>query len=222
MKIGYVYLFTMPNKKCYVGQTWDIKKRMNSYKSESSKNNPRYLINDAHKKYGFENCKCEIIFEGPITQQGLNDIEDWAMSRFDTKTPDQGGCGYNIKEAGSRGKHSEATKIKLSEMKKGEKCHFYGKKHTDETKAKMSESAIGRKMKDSTKQKLSELWKGSKSPNFGKTTAVARSVICEITNEKWVSARKCAEELKIPTSTLSRHLTGNQPVKKFAHLRYLD
>lgn len=36
-------------------------------------------------------------------------------------------------------KHTNATKKKLSEMRKGEKNPFFGKKHSDETKAKMAD-----------------------------------------------------------------------------------
>ena len=40
-------------------------------------------------------------------------------------------------------KHTEETKAKISNSLKGEKHHFYGKKHTDETKRKMSLASSG-------------------------------------------------------------------------------
>lgn len=41
--------------------------------------------------------------------------------------------------------HSEETKIKMSEVRKGENHYFYGKTHSEESKRKMSETRKGRK-----------------------------------------------------------------------------
>ena len=64
---------------------------------------------------------------------------------------------------GSWGHHwklSEEDKRKLSEAKKGKKCVWYGKKHTQETKLKISKANKGRCFTEKHKKKLSERRKG--------------------------------------------------------------
>jgi hypothetical protein len=83
----------------------------------------------------------------------------------------------NLKEeAGEGGKLSEASKRKMSDAKKGEKNHNYGKTLSDETKHKISEDRKGEKnhnygkpRSEETKQKLSEAFKGEKNPMYGKS-----------------------------------------------------
>ena len=50
----------------------------------------------------------------------------------------------------------------------GEKNPFYGKHHSDETKRKLSESKKGKHHSEETKRKISESLKGEKNPRYGK------------------------------------------------------
>ena len=75
---------------------------------------------------------------------------------------DPKGKFYNV------GSHTEETKQKMSELKKGEKNPNYGKTPSESTKQKISESKKGKKSpmygkthSESTKQKLSESLKGT-------------------------------------------------------------
>ena len=52
-------------------------------------------------------------------------------------------------------KASKETKLKMSLARRGEKHHFFGKKLSEESKKKMSQSAIGRKMSEETRKKCS-------------------------------------------------------------------
>jgi group I intron endonuclease len=65
-------------------------------------------------------------------------------------------------------KRSETFKINKSLSQIGDKNHFYGKKHSDETKQKMRDKSTGRKHSDESKEKLSESrknkYKGTKNP----------------------------------------------------------
>ena len=49
---------------------------------------------------------------------------------------------------------SEEHKRKLSEIRKGKKNPFFGKKHTLETKRKISETSKGRKVSLETRRKI--------------------------------------------------------------------
>jgi hypothetical protein len=57
---------------------------------------------------------------------------------------------------------SEEHKRKISESKSGEKNHWYGKKFSAETRAKMSKSQMGKKFSSETRKKLSAAKMGKK------------------------------------------------------------
>lgn len=69
-------------------------------------------------------------------------------------------------------KHSEESKRKMSEARIGrfgaEKHPMYGKKHSEESKQKMSQSLIGRKTSDETRKKLSAAHSGINHHFYGK------------------------------------------------------
>ena len=47
--------------------------------------------------------------------------------------------------------------------------HFKGRKHSEESRRKMSEAKKGKKLSEETRRKLSKAFKGKPSPNKGKT-----------------------------------------------------
>lgn len=63
--------------------------------------------------------------------------------------------GYNLNTGGKNKRHSEETKKKISESNKG-------KKVSEETRKKLSESHKGHKVSEETKKKLSKINKGKK------------------------------------------------------------
>jgi hypothetical protein len=68
-------------------------------------------------------------------------------------------------------KHSNKTKKKMSESHLGEKNAFYGKKHSKKSIKKIVEKRkfqIIKKHSDKTKKKLSKIRKGDKNPFYGK------------------------------------------------------
>ncbi len=66
-------------------------------------------------------------------------------------------------------KHTEESKLKMSNAQSGKKNHFYGKKHTDESKAKNRELHIGENNpffdKKHTKESRDKM-SGDKNPNW--------------------------------------------------------
>ena len=70
---------------------------------------------------------------------------------------------------GNKGKiRSEEVKRKRSEMYRGKNGTFYGKKHSEESKKKMSLTHKGKKLSKEHKIKIGQAGKGKKNPMFGK------------------------------------------------------
>ena len=78
------------------------------------------------------------------------------MALVGKKKPD--GFGEKIRKAQLGKKVSEATKLKLSQshigLNVGEKHPMFGKKHTKETREKISKIQIGRKRSKETNEKI--------------------------------------------------------------------
>lgn len=152
------YKHTAPNGKVYIGITGVAPKRRwangNGYRNQT-------LFYRAIKKYGWENINSEILFEG-LNKEEAEKKEIELISHYKSNIPEY---GYNIQNGGSlAGKHSDLTKKKLSNLKKGIKFSIehknnlslarrgkpssygmLGKKMSEETKIKMSISQSGKK-----------------------------------------------------------------------------
>ena len=67
-------------------------------------------------------------------------------------------------------KQTEETKRKISDSKKGEKNPFFGKRHSEQTKLKMSIARKGKLKSKETRRRMSESLKGvragEKNPNW--------------------------------------------------------
>jgi hypothetical protein len=95
--MGIIYRITFPNGKCYVGQTTaKFNKRLAGHKT--AVNIPKYgnsLFYRAVRKYGWDKCIKEIIFECP--DEELNDKEKFFIQEHRALKPD----GYNTLIGGS-------------------------------------------------------------------------------------------------------------------------
>lgn len=88
------------------------------------------------------------------------------------------------------------TKEKMSKAQSGSKNPMYGKKHTEETREKLSETHKGKIFSKGTKEKLSRAKKGSKNPNYGKT-------LSKETREKMSKAQKRRRQLEATKRKMS-------------------
>lgn len=142
-----VYIHTCKsNNKKYVGQTCDLKNRWNN-------NGAKYLykqkngswrqpaIAGAILKYGWDGFLHEVIKDN-LTKEEADKMEIELIDKYNTTNPN---FGYNIRAGGSHGALSEESKDKMrktiGDSRAKEKNAFYGKKHTQETKNKISKSA---------------------------------------------------------------------------------
>jgi len=107
-------------------------------------------LRDAIKKYGEANFKREVLFI-------YDNFDDMNKKEIELVTEEfvALGSNYNLQTGGSNGRHSEETRAKISEALKG-------KKHSEETRAKMSAANKGKKLSEETKRKISEAREGKK------------------------------------------------------------
>ena len=196
-KITGIYkIICLSNNKIYIGSSNDIFKRWNEHIWElnNHKHDNKHL-QDAWNKYGEENFKFEIIEE--CNKDIKLKREQYYLDLYKSYNRD---IGFNISKnalAPMDGRHhSEETKRKFSETRKGknhpwygkhhteetrkkisesnkgiqagEKNPFYGRHHSEETKNKISEANKGRHLTDEQKQHLSEVFSGSNNPFYGK------------------------------------------------------
>lgn len=159
MVYGYIYKITnLINGKVYIGQAIDVMTRWKGhiYASKTATKG----IDSAIRKYGAENFTVVTICSYE-SKQDLDDAEKHFIAVY-RQFYGRKGC-YNIADGGQgvgdhkgennpmyRKHHTEATKKKQSEAKKGDKnpnkngYSRKGKKHTEETKAKQSAAMKGK------------------------------------------------------------------------------
>lgn len=207
------------NNKVYIGQTiMSINERWSNHKSC---NNCVYLKN-AIVKYGCENFTIEQI-DSAETLEELNEKEKYWILFYNSTNRKK---GYNLRTGGDNSLHSEESKQKMrkkrgpmtEEQKKNMKGKmteeqkdrvrkiWVGKKHTEETKAKMRENKRlnpmsqeerdniskrnkGKKHTEESKKKISEAQLGKKRPSPS-----------EETKRKISESNKKTRELKILNS----------------------
>ena len=102
--------------------------------------------------------------------------------------------GKKISESKKGFRFSGDSRKKMSESQKekiGDKNSFYGRKHTEETKKKMSEMAKNRKVSEETKKKMSIIRKGRKHTEESKKKMSEnmkgikkKKTICDICNNE--------------------------------------
>ena len=134
------FIYRVENKvngKLYIGQTICPNNRRKQHFSKTFHGNP--ALDRAVLKYGRENFDFSII-EELETLKEANLQEHYWVSKLGTLVP----SGYNLKEGGDAGgPDSPQTKEKKRQSKLGQRNHFYGKEHSDESKQKISLAKIG-------------------------------------------------------------------------------
>jgi group I intron endonuclease len=131
------------NSKLYIGRTYKhIQKRFKEHLTSIHRSAPgcRKLTN-AIKKYGKSNFSVELLC---VTE---NENHSFVLEEFFITIFDSILNGYNLLSGGKQFQHTEETKNLISKSMKnkhsGTNNPFYGKTHTNETRAKISKSNLG-------------------------------------------------------------------------------
>lgn len=141
---GIYQIRNLLNERKYIGSTSSFKKRHSEHLSRLRNNSHcnQFLQRDFNK-CGEEFFVFEIVELMNLPDDRLSRETFWIGEYYDN----QQNC-YNIcvKANSTLGrKHSEETKRKLSESKKGLPSSMKGRKHSDATKKKMREAQLGEK-----------------------------------------------------------------------------
>lgn len=168
------------NGKSYVGQTvGNLRDRRQGHIYNVLHKRDNSYFHNALRKYDIENFTWKIIHDNVVDIDELNRLEIYYIGYYDTYDN-----GYNLTLGGGGSigfKFSEEAKLKMSEARAGENNSFYGKKHSKETKlriskanegkdhteearSKMSKNRKGKKLSEEHKRKISETSKGKNRP----------------------------------------------------------
>ncbi len=184
--MGYVYKITNTvNNKAYIGISMHEPTQGRIRHHLSGRGNR--VIANAVKKYGKDAFTYEVL-EANVFDEFLPDLEVAYIANYNTVAPH----GYNLTSGGESAKTlSEETRRKMSEAHKSSplvaeaRRKRRGRKHSVETRRKMSEVGKGRKhsaehrrknseaqkgkkLSAETRRKISEAMTGKKNHNFGK------------------------------------------------------
>lgn len=163
MNSGIYKITNKINNKCYIGQSTNLKSRINSHKSMLKHNNEsNVLLKRATEKYGYKNFEIEVIKY--CVEEELDYYELYFIQYYGSYKRNK---GYNIELGGNQNKHLSKEQIeKMRKTKKGKlmgkENPFYGRKHTEESKKKISEAkkgnkgCLGRFMSEETRRKIGE------------------------------------------------------------------
>lgn len=159
------------NGKVYIGQTSrSIERR---WKEHCCPSEQCPLLKKAIRKYGKENFSI-VQIDSAIDREEANAKEKHWIAFYDSANSEK---GYNLSLGGSIGDFNDATLLKMSESHKGEKNHFFGKHHSEESRKKMSLLKKG-------------LYDGNKHPN-------ARRVVCVDTGEVFDTIKEAEQKYNI-------------------------
>lgn len=159
-KSGIYYITNKVNNKVYVGSSVNLSRRKNKHFSELRCGvHTNIHLQRAFSKDGEANFTFEIAEEVP--KDRLFEVEN----QYLTLAKALPFFYYNINHVAEGGrlgrKHSEESKQRMSKA-------LTGKKRTEETKRKISEIKLGTKHSEETKRKISKATAGSNNPFYGK------------------------------------------------------
>lgn len=142
-----IYKHTSPSGKIYIGQTSNYEKRCSEHRTPTNK---CLAFSKAIKKYGWDNFSHEILKEN-LTIGEANYWEEFYICELNTLSPN----GYNIAFGGYNRTHSEQTRRKLSESRKG---YVFSDSHKDNISRRLK----GRKLPEEVCKKMGDSRRGIK------------------------------------------------------------
>lgn len=152
MNTWTIYMYQFPNGKRYIGKT---KRRLPRRQAGHFKGYEKCtLVYRAMQKYGTDNMKQEILFQGQMTPEESDRLEQMCILLFKTNVykfsnPEY---GYNLTDGGEgqKGRKLVGSELQRSLRQLDEyRDKWRGSHHTQETKQKMREAKLGKYLRGS-------------------------------------------------------------------------
>mgnify|MGYP003648967643 CR=1 FL=1 len=186
-----IYKITSPTGKVYIGQSIEIEKRFKRYRLMHTSIKSQIKLYNSFNKHGVENHLFEVILECKINE--LNNNERYYQDLFNVISVNGLNCRLT-KSLDKSGKLSEETKLKIKKINSLKKNHFFGKKHTDDSKEKMRISSTGKKHTDQTKIKLTQARMGNLN-RLGISHSTESKLKISLAGKGRIVSKKCIDEL---------------------------
>lgn len=175
-----IYKIESPTKRIYVGQSCKWNNRKSSYKNLHCKDQPK--IYNSLLKYGYNNHKIELLYEGNTTQDAIDELEIVYIKYYNSNSSKHlnlcsGGKGH------TGHLHTQESKDKMSKAKQGYIPWNVGIPLTEEQKNKMS-NTVKEKYSDKTKH-----------PFYGKSHSEETKEKIRIGLAKYRENKKYAEQV---------------------------
>ena len=215
-----VYIHTnKTNNKKYIGITGQKTPNDRWHNGTNYYHNQHFR--SSIKKYGWDNFEHEIYATG-LTGEEASELEKELISKY--KTTDDN-YGYNLDSGGSRTTHSEETRRKMSQS-------ALGRKVSEETREKLriastgNKNSVGKKQTEEAKQK-------NREAHLGKTHALTeeqkmhimyghksrKEVVCIETGMEFPSIGQAAKYAKTSQGAISGVLSGRSKTAGGYHWR---
>jgi len=169
---GKIYIGTHITKNPedrYLGSGLHLQRALKKYGTENFEKKVLYIFDNADDMFKKE---ADIVNEDFLKRTDVYNLKlggegGWDYINANGLSPNIGFMDFSGQKNGMYGKHhSEETKLKISDSKKGKnsgpKNHFFGKTHTEETRQKISSNLIGktkgRPKSEEHKQKMRDAW----------------------------------------------------------------
>lgn len=207
----------LSNGKIYIGKTVrELRTRL----LEHIYNSYNYRIDNAIQKYGIGHFDIEIIAECD-NETELSKLEKFFITFYDCKSPN----GYNLTEGGEGVSGFTFPTDIIQRIAAKNK----GRKLSENTRRKMSESRKGHPVSDKTRQKLSIANMGKSHPvseatrkKLSDNRPNKRKVICVETGEIFESLAAAAKWAGITDSFMCKICKGKKHTGGGYHWKYAD
>jgi len=163
--MGSIYKITcIKSSKIYVGSTkrnpaQRMKEHFRRLRNQSHSN---VILTSEWRKYGEESFVFDVI--EVCDDEILSQREDHYIRILSSLAPN----GFNCQTA-DRPVMTDVTRSKMSKSKTGELNSFYGKKHSEASRARMSNSLKGMRLTDAHRDSIRISVTGDRNPFYGKT-----------------------------------------------------
>lgn len=154
--VGIYAIENLSNGKKYIGQSTDVSRRItyHKYMLKSGRHKNKTMQRD------YDECGGNFSF-GVLERCAKGDLDPLEKEYIAREKSNDPEFGYNTEAGGYHvRKMCEQTKRKLSERFSNGRANFLGRKHTPESKRKMSESHKGWHPTQETLKKMSDVQKG--------------------------------------------------------------